>query len=171
MYAIPPRSINKTDIFTTFEKLNRYLCTDLRNTDDAETLRAELSQLTNSCYSKYKPSTQTLNKHGLLKRLKGNKDIVIIHAEKRNEVVIVNRKDYDKAVYDILKDNSKFKKLQKDPTLLKEGQLQCFIRTLKKQGVFNENIYENIYRVGSRSSMLDGTPKLHKSFTPLCPIV
>ena len=26
-YAIPPRSINKTDIFTTLEKLNWYLCT------------------------------------------------------------------------------------------------------------------------------------------------
>ena len=57
-YAIPPRSINKTDIFTTFEKLNRYLCTELKNTEDTETLRAQLSQLANSYYSKYKPSTQ-----------------------------------------------------------------------------------------------------------------
>ena len=66
-YAIPPRSINKTDIFTTFEKLNRYLCTELKNTEDTETLRAELPQLANSYYSKYKPSTQTLKKHGILK--------------------------------------------------------------------------------------------------------
>ena len=45
----------------------------------------------------------------------------------------MSQKDYDKAMYDIL-DNSKFKKLKKDPTLLKEGQLR-FIRTLKKQGL------------------------------------
>ena len=51
-YAIPPRSINKTDIFTTFEKLNPYLCTKLKNTEDTEMLRAELSQLANLCYSK-----------------------------------------------------------------------------------------------------------------------
>ena len=44
----------------------------------------------------------------------------------------MNRKDHDKAMYDILENNSKFKKLKKDPTLLKEGQLQRFIRTLKK---------------------------------------
>ena len=56
-YAIPPRSINKTDIFSTFEKLNRYLCTELKNTEDKKTLRAELLQLANSYYSKYKPST------------------------------------------------------------------------------------------------------------------
>ena len=30
-YAIPPGSINKTDIFTTFEKLNQYLCKELKN--------------------------------------------------------------------------------------------------------------------------------------------
>ena len=89
-YAIPPRSINKTDIFTTFEKLNRYLCTELKNTEDTEILRAELSQLANSYYSKYKPSTQTLKKHGILKKLRGNKDIVTTHPDKGNGVVILN---------------------------------------------------------------------------------
>ena len=54
----------------------------------------------------------------------------------------MNRKDYDKAMCDILEENSKFRKLKKDPTLLKEGQLQRFIRTLKKQGVFDDNTYE-----------------------------
>ena len=92
-------------------------------------LRAELPQLANSYYSKYKPSTQMLKKHGILKKLREHKDIVVTHPDKGNGVVIMNRKDYDKAMYDILENNSKFAKLKKDPTLLKEGQL-CFIRTL-----------------------------------------
>ena len=45
----------------------------------------------------------------------------------------MNRKDYDKAMCDILEENSKFRKLKKDPTLLKEEQLQRFIRTLKNK--------------------------------------
>ena len=102
-------------------------------------MRAELSQLANSYYSKYKPSTQTLKKHGILKKLRVNKDIVISDPDKGNGVVIMNRKDSGKAMYDILEDHSKLKKLKKDPTLLKKGQLQCFIRTLNKQGLFNEN--------------------------------
>ena len=57
---IPPRSINKADIFNTFEKLNWYSCTELKNTEDTEMLRAELSHLVNSYYRKWKPSTQTL---------------------------------------------------------------------------------------------------------------
>ena len=137
-------------------------------------LKAELSQLANLYYSKYKPSTKTLKKHGILRKLRENKDIVITHPDKGNGVAIMSQKDYDKAMYDILDNNSKFKKLKKDPTLLKEGQLQRFIRTLKKQGVFDDSTYENIYPVGSQPSRLYGTPKLHKSFTnvpPLHPIV
>ena len=30
-YAKPPRSIHKTNIFTIFEKPNRYLCTELKD--------------------------------------------------------------------------------------------------------------------------------------------
>ena len=83
-------------------------------------MRAELSQLANSYYSKYKPSTQTLKTHGILNKLKGNKDTVITHPDKGNGVVIMNRKDYDKAMYDILEDNSKFKKLKKRSNLIKK---------------------------------------------------
>lgn len=48
-------------------------------------------------------------------------------------------------MHDILEDNSKFKKVKKDPTLFKEGQLQHFIRTLKRQEIFDEDTYGNIY--------------------------
>ena len=95
-----------------------------------------MSLLANSSYSKYKPSTQTLKKPGILKKLREDKDIVITHPDKENGVVIMNRKDYDKAMYDILENNNKFKELKKDPTLLKEGQLGRFIKTLKKTRSF-----------------------------------
>ena len=132
-YAIPSRSINKTDIFTTFQKLNWYLYTELKNTEDTETLGAQLSQLTNLYYSKYKPSTQKLKKHGILKKLRENKDIVITHPDKGNGVVIMNQKDYDKAMCDILENSSKFRKLKKDPALLKEGNYNVSLELLKNK--------------------------------------
>lgn len=46
-------------------------------------------------------------------------------------------------MYDILEENFR----NKDATLLKEGQLQGFIRTENKV-VFDEKLYENIYPVG-----------------------
>ena len=109
--------------------------TELQNTKDTETLRGELSQLTNLYYSKYKPSTQTLKKHRLLKKLKRNKYIAITHPDEGNGVVIKNRSDYVKVIYDIREDNSEIKKLR--PNLIKtfcncKKQLQRFIRTLRK---------------------------------------
>ena len=77
-------------------------------------------------------------------------------------------------MYDILENNNKFKELKKDPTLLKEGQLERFVKTLKKQGVFDDSTSENIYPVGSQPSRLYRTPKLQKLFTDVpsfCPIV
>ena len=43
-----------------------------------------------------------LKKHGILKKLKGNKDLVITHPDKGNGVLIMKRKGYGKAMYDIL---------------------------------------------------------------------
>ena len=127
-YAIPPRSINKADIFTTFEKLNWYLCTELKNIEDTEKLRAQLPQLANSYYSKYKPSIQMLKKHGILKKLRENKNIVITHPDKGTGVVIMNRKHYDKAMYDILENNSKFKKLKKRSNLIKRRTIAFYLK-------------------------------------------
>ena len=82
----------------------------------------------------------TKKKHGILKKLRGNKDIVTTHPDKGNGVIIMNRKDYDKAIFDILENNSKFKKLKKDPTLLKEGQFQRFIRTFDEASLIKTHM-------------------------------
>ena len=41
-----------------------------------------------------------LKKYGILKKLRENKDTVVTHSDKGNGAVIMNRKDYDKAMYD-----------------------------------------------------------------------
>ena len=46
---------------------------------------------------------------------------------------------------DLLSDNSKFKKSESDLTLRREGQLQRFLRKLKKNGLLDCNIYREIY--------------------------
>ena len=61
-----------------------------------------------------------------------------------------------------LSDGSKYKKLKQDPTLLREGQLQRFLLTLKKNNFFNKEQYDYIYPTGSQPSRLYGLPKMHK---------
>ena len=58
--------------------------------------------------------------------------------------------------------SSKFKNLEKDPTLSREGKLQWFLRKLKSKGSLNETTYQDIYPKGSQPARFYGLPKLHK---------
>ena len=44
-----------------------------------------------------------------------NKEIIIRKADKSNTFVIMNSKDYNKKIQNILSDETKFKKINKDP--------------------------------------------------------
>ena len=63
-----------------------------------------------------------------------------------------------------INDRSKFKLLTEDPTPLREGQLQRFLRKLKNEGFFNDDVYKSVYPMGSRPARTYGLPKLHKIF-------
>ena len=68
---------------------------------------------------------------------------------------------------DLLRDNSKFKKLESDLTLRREGQLQRFLRKLKKKGLLDSNIYREIYPY--LKCIKSKIPKLsHLLSDPLC---
>ena len=125
---------------------------------------SQLSHLVNSYYSYYKPTVSTLKKYRILKRLQNNREIVILRPDKRNGIVIMNRKDYICGMNNIINDRSKFKLLTEDPTPLQEEQLQSFLRKLKNEGFFNDDVYKSVYPTGSRPARMYSLPKLHKIF-------
>ena len=95
-----------------------------------------------------------------------NKNIIILKPGKGNGVVIMDRNVYDNCCLIIINDQSKFKLLNKDPTLNRESKLQRFLRNLKSKG----------YPTGSQPARFYGLPKLHKkreanSPPPFRPIV
>ena len=59
----------------------------------------------------------------MLKNLRKNKDIVLLKPDKGNGVVILDRRDYDLGIQNIIQDRSKFKPPPQDPTLQREGKL------------------------------------------------
>ena len=121
-----------------------------------------MSHLANSYYSNYKPTRAALKKHGILKKLRNNNDIAILRPDKGNGVVIMDAITYKSKMYELLNNESKFKQLTSDPTKLREGQLQRYLRKLNNKGYFDESIYDYIYPAGSLPSRLYGTPKIHK---------
>ena len=120
----------KTDILATFEQIHRSLSRDLKDDRKSGQLKATISNLANVYWSSYKRTQNTLRKHGILKKLRTRKDIVIVRPDKGNGVVILDRDIYDRKILEIINDTAKFKKLKDNPTLTREGQLQRFLRKI-----------------------------------------
>ena len=118
-----------------------------------------------NCYNhNYRPSRTVLKKHGILKKLKNNNGIVILKPDKGNGVVILNKTDYTNSIINIISDTSKFKVLNKDPTLTRERQLKNFLCALNKKGCFDSSTYDKIHPRGSSPARIHGLPKIHKKF-------
>ena len=161
-YAIPPKSLRKTDVLTTFEMISKFTTSKLKREDMAGEIKAELSYLANTYCNQYKPSKETLKKHGILKKLRDNKNIIICRPDKGNGVVIIDKSIYIRKMLELLNDSSKFRKINEDPTRKREGQLQRFLRTLKGSRFLDDFTYSKVYPSGSQCGRLYGLPKLHK---------
>ena len=87
----------------------------------------------------------------------------------------MDRVIYNQQMYVLLSNKNKFKKLSEDPTKLREGQLQRYLRELKKKQFLDDATYGRIYPSTSQPSRLYGAPKIHKiksnselsSFSPI----
>ena len=75
-----------------------------------------LSYLATSYFYNCKLSPRILRQHGILRKLRKNKDIIIRKPDKGNAVVISDRNLYDNAIQKIIPGTSKFEKLHEGPT-------------------------------------------------------
>ena len=108
-------------------------------------IKAHLSYLANSYFHNYKPSPRILRQYCVLRNLRKNKDIVITKPDKGDGVVILDQKLYDSTIEEAISDNSKFEKLNEDPTLKREAPPQRFLRKSKQKIFFNKNEYDKLY--------------------------
>ena len=161
-HPIHPLQVNKTDILTTFDFMRHAMTKDLRDEKQSSEVQTKISNLAHSYVNNYKPTLHALKKHRILKRSVSNKDIVVLRPDEGSGTVVLNRNDYVSKLFDIISDTSKFKKLPADPTLLREGQLQRFLRKLKNEQFFKEEVYDKIYPSGSKLAFIYGLPKIHK---------
>ena len=139
-------------------------------------LAADLSHLAHSYLSAHRPTTANRKKYRILKDLKKKQNIVILKLDQGNGVVVLDRIAYDNGILKIINDTSKFRPIKEDPTLLREGRLQCFLRKLLKNDHLDRCVYDKIYPSGSQPAQIYGLPKMHKarelnSIPPFHPIV
>ena len=175
-FSIQPDEIEKSEIFTTLEKIHRSFNNNLKSEETKSQIKAHLLYLANSYFFNYKPSPCILRQRRVLQNLRKNKDIIITKPDKGNGVVILDGKLYDNAIQEMISDTSKFEMFNEDPTWKCEASLQRFLPKLKHKNFFNKNEYDKLYPVGSAPGLIYGTPKMHKfsfsdPFSKLGPIV
>ena len=137
----------------------------------ANEVRSEIQHLATTCVNSIKLSLKDLKKLVILKKLKKNRDIIILTPDKGDGIVVLDKLAYNNAIGDLLSDDTKFEKVHSDLTLQREGQLQRYLCKLKKNSVFDSVTYRNIYPTGSQPAGLCGLPKLHKVKDPHSPIL
>ena len=158
-HPIHPLHVNKTDVLTTFDFILRTMTKDLKN---EKQLKAKISNLANTYVNNYRPSKYAMKKREILKRLRKNNNIVILRPDKGDGTGIMDRNVYIQKIFEIIKDRTKFKELSTDPTIIREGQLQRFLRSMKNKNIFTKETCEIIYPSGSKTAFIYGTPEIHK---------
>ena len=143
--------------------INRFLQSEVKSEERKAPLKGELAHLAHTYYSRYHPSETTIRKHNILKKLKQNTDIIICRPDKGSGVVILDRTFYISSVKKLLNDEKEIKKLSADPTHLREGHLERYLRQLNISKNFSDKkTYDEIFHSGSQYARMYGLPKLHK---------
>ncbi|XP_045492134.1 uncharacterized protein LOC123691667 [Colias croceus] len=134
--------------------------------EDAEAIRQDISCVLRTC----KPPKPNISRSEsiALKHLRKNEDIIVLRADKGNATVIMDTSDYNNKMSEILSDENTYKKVDKDPTNKVMKQTTDLIN--KHKTTLN---LDTKYLIPScvKPPKMYGLPKIHKTNTPLRPIV
>ena len=91
-------------------------------------------------------------------------------ADKGVAMVVLDREDYNNKARDLL-NTPAYKEIPKDPTNGIKAQLITKLRRIKKDSKLDEGTYRTMYPTGCVLPKFYGLPKIHKTGTPLRPVV
>jgi len=169
------QSVNHLEIADTSDELKANLNSKTSFFRQLQLMTDEFLELSKEAYD-----SLSNEEHETLKVLAKDKSIVITKADKGNAVVIQNVEDYRRKIGDLLQTTGKFEKLTGDPTLKREFELQKELRKLnakkgekgiERKSRIDDKTYRKILPCGSRAGVMYGLGKVHKSGTPLRPII
>jgi len=119
-FAIKPLHLTKSQVSNTFELPHQDIKRHLVDKHRASEVGSEIQHLATTYVNSFKPSLNDSKKLKILKKLRKNKDIIILRPDKGNDVVVLDKVAYNNAISDLLSDDTKFKKIQSELTLGRE---------------------------------------------------
>ena len=113
----------------------------------------------------------TKDEQHALKRLKNDKDITILPADKGRVTVVMDKTDYHDKMDALVNDKQTYEELKRDPTPALQRKLNSTLLTLKKTNAIDTQRYYRLRCSVPQPPKLYGLPKLHKPGFPMRPIV
>ena len=104
-------------------------------------------------------------KRKVLKQLKQYR--VILKPDKGNRIVLINKTEYNVAMRKLFSDCSKFKVIQKDPTLTRLKTTQNYVNTMFKGNEISEEEKKKLRSMAAKLGHAHGLPKMHKAYANL----
>jgi len=106
-----------------------------------------------------------------LQQLHNNKDIIFKKGDKGAGIVIMNTRDYELKVEQMLSDTNTYTRIITDTSLSIKQQSDILITRLYGQGSINKKQLINLTNYQVQCPKFYGVPKVHKTGCPLRPIV
>ena len=162
-FAVTPRQPPNLEYITAIEAA----CTKLSQ-QDAEELRANINRVLRSSHPPKPNLTRAQN--AALRELKGDRDCIVLTADKGVAMVVMDKQDYINKANQLLNQNT-YKVISKDPTNTIKNKLINIPKGIKTKTGLGINTYKSMYPTGCVPPKFYGLPKIHKPDTPLRPIV
>ena len=179
-FAFPPKKLDFYQYFLSFEKTVKSLVDYPLYGDEgsSDVFKSSLKHFALTYYysfDHFKCQDSRLTHYvKTLKNLAKDKSIIVLHPDKGNGIVLVDRINYVNKIEEIISDTSKFRPMNTDTLKMifkLEDKLNRFLRTLKDQNVIDDTSYNNMLASGSQPGIMYGLPKVHKDGCPFRPIL
>ena len=178
-FCFNPLKLNYAQYFSAFENLYKTLSFEnIRNCipNSVDYVKSNIKTIALKNYYSFKSNLSPYHKSLIssLRELSKDKNIVITKPDKGTGVVLLNKDDYLSKMNDILQDSSKFTLYDHDlyKTIIKyEDKHNRIIDQLFKDKVIDADTKNRLRSSGSRPGVMYGLPKIHKTGSPMRPIL
>ena len=141
------------------------------STQEADELRSDVNRILKQLQQHTKQCNLNPSQCRALTELKKDNTRVVLTAEKGVAMVIMDQQDYTNKAQALLQDTNAYKVLPKDPTPQLKNKLISLLKDIKQTGGLTTQKYKQLYPTSAVPPKFYGLPKIHKTGTPLRPIV
>ena len=140
-------------------------------TQEADEFRSDVNRLLKQQQQQHNHCNLNPAQCRALTKLKQDNRRVVLTVNKGVAMVIMDQQDYNNKAQALLQDTNTYNVLNKDPIPQLKNKLITLLKNIKQSGGLSTQKYKQLYPTRAVPPKFYGLTKIHKTGTPLRPIV